>query len=99
MHGYLRPCFVCDPLLNVFLWHLQEADAALLRNLEYQIESQFLQDDINSTRDRHKKVRRDMRLANDLTKMEMVWQAASQSWPTSVFCKICKYCIEHKAMK
>ncbi|XP_017549528.1 filensin [Pygocentrus nattereri] len=33
----------------------KEADAALLRNLEYQIDSQFLQDDINSTRDRHKK--------------------------------------------
>ncbi|XP_073338246.1 filensin [Pagrus major] len=31
------------------------ADSALLRNLEYQIQSQFLQDDINSTRDRHKK--------------------------------------------
>uniref|UniRef100_A0A3B1K2F1 Filensin n=1 Tax=Astyanax mexicanus TaxID=7994 RepID=A0A3B1K2F1_ASTMX len=33
----------------------KEADSALLRNLEYQIESQFLQDDISSTRDRHKK--------------------------------------------
>ncbi|KAL4641402.1 filensin-like [Arapaima gigas] len=33
----------------------KEADGALLRNLEYQIELQFLQDDINSTRDRHKK--------------------------------------------
>uniref|UniRef100_A0A8C6P0M6 Filensin n=1 Tax=Nothobranchius furzeri TaxID=105023 RepID=A0A8C6P0M6_NOTFU len=33
----------------------KEADTALLRNLEYQIQSQFLQDDINSTRDRHKK--------------------------------------------
>ncbi|KAK2824375.1 hypothetical protein Q5P01_021550 [Channa striata] len=33
----------------------KEADGALLRNLEYQIQSQFLQDDINSTRDRHKK--------------------------------------------
>lgn len=36
--------------------HLQEADDALLRNLEHQIQSQFLQDDINSTRERHKKV-------------------------------------------
>lgn len=35
---------------------LQEADGALLRNLEFQIQSQFLQDDINSTRERHKKV-------------------------------------------
>ncbi|XP_038152516.1 filensin [Cyprinodon tularosa] len=33
----------------------KEADSALLKNLEYQIQSQFLQDDINSTRDRHKK--------------------------------------------
>ncbi|XP_061602001.1 filensin isoform X2 [Cololabis saira] len=38
------------------LEHLnKEADSALLRNLEYQIQSQFLQDDISSTRDRHKK--------------------------------------------
>lgn len=43
-------CFLSSPLI------LQEADGALLRNLEYQIQSQFLQDDINSTRDRHKKV-------------------------------------------
>lgn len=41
-------------LLDFFL--LQEADGALLRNLEYQIQSQFMQDDINSTRERHKKV-------------------------------------------
>ena len=44
-------------LLSSPLLSLQEADSALLRNLEYQIQSQFLQDDINSTRDRHKKVR------------------------------------------
>ncbi|KAM6916748.1 filensin isoform 2-T2 [Xenentodon cancila] len=38
------------------LEHLnKEVDSALLRNLEYQIQSQFLQDDISSTRDRHKK--------------------------------------------
>uniref|UniRef100_A0A672J0U2 Filensin n=1 Tax=Salarias fasciatus TaxID=181472 RepID=A0A672J0U2_SALFA len=38
------------------LEHLnKDADSALLRNLEYQIQSQFLQDDISSTRDRHKK--------------------------------------------
>lgn len=35
---------------------LQEADQALLCNLELQIESQFLQDDINATKDRYKKV-------------------------------------------
>ncbi|XP_049591947.1 filensin [Syngnathus scovelli] len=33
----------------------KEADSALLKNLEYQIQSQFLQDDINSTRERHRK--------------------------------------------
>ncbi|KFQ58837.1 Filensin, partial [Pelecanus crispus] len=33
----------------------QEADEALLCNLELQIESQFLQDDINATKDRYKK--------------------------------------------
>ncbi|KAM8859543.1 filensin isoform 2-T2 [Spinachia spinachia] len=33
----------------------KEADSSLLRNLEHQIQSQFLQDDVNSTRDRHKK--------------------------------------------
>ncbi|XP_068183679.1 filensin [Antennarius striatus] len=38
------------------LEHLnKEADGTLLRNLEYQIQSQFLQDDINSTKERHKK--------------------------------------------
>uniref|UniRef100_A0A3B3UXD4 Filensin n=1 Tax=Poecilia latipinna TaxID=48699 RepID=A0A3B3UXD4_9TELE len=38
------------------LEHLnKEADSALLKNLEYQIQSQFLQDDINSTRVRNKK--------------------------------------------
>lgn len=43
-----------SPLPLLFLW--QEADGALLRNLECQIQSQFLQDDISSTRERHKKV-------------------------------------------
>lgn len=44
--------------ISVFcsLLSMKEADNALLKNLEYQIQSQFLQDDINSTRDRHKKV-------------------------------------------
>ncbi|KAJ8394134.1 hypothetical protein AAFF_G00049390, partial [Aldrovandia affinis] len=38
------------------LEHLnKEADDTLLRNLEFQIQSQFLQDDINSTKDRNKK--------------------------------------------
>ncbi|XP_075997884.1 filensin [Genypterus blacodes] len=33
----------------------KEADAVLLRNLDYQIQSQFLQEDISSTRERNKK--------------------------------------------
>ncbi|XP_077093763.1 filensin [Siphateles boraxobius] len=33
----------------------KDADTVLLRNLEYQIQQQFLQDDINATRERHKK--------------------------------------------
>ncbi|KAG8124434.1 hypothetical protein E2320_019759 [Naja naja] len=36
-------------------WGLGEADEALLCNLELQIESQFLQDDVNATKDRYKK--------------------------------------------
>lgn len=43
-----------SPLL---LW-LQEADTVLLKNLEYQIQLQFLQDDVNATKERHKKVGR-----------------------------------------
>ncbi|KAH0621852.1 hypothetical protein JD844_023526 [Phrynosoma platyrhinos] len=38
-----------------FLFLLQEADEALLHNLELQIELQFLQDDLNVTKDRYKK--------------------------------------------
>uniref|UniRef100_A0A671T9D8 Filensin n=1 Tax=Sinocyclocheilus anshuiensis TaxID=1608454 RepID=A0A671T9D8_9TELE len=34
----------------------KEADTVLLRNLEYQIQLQFLQDDVNATKERHKKV-------------------------------------------
>ncbi|CAN8203159.1 unnamed protein product [Coccothraustes coccothraustes] len=42
--------------LKETLEHLnKEADEALLCNLELQIESQFLQDDINATKDRYKK--------------------------------------------
>ncbi|KAK1791067.1 hypothetical protein P4O66_002109 [Electrophorus voltai] len=43
-------------LEEAFNEHISEADSMLLRNLEHQIESQFLQDDINSTIDIHKKV-------------------------------------------
>lgn len=41
---------------SIVCFLLQDADCALLRNLDYQIQSQFLQDDINSTREQHKKV-------------------------------------------
>uniref|UniRef100_H3CT81 Filensin n=1 Tax=Tetraodon nigroviridis TaxID=99883 RepID=H3CT81_TETNG len=52
---YKTECDYQEQLRNK-LEHLnKEADDALLRNLEYQIQSQFLQDDINSTRETHKK--------------------------------------------
>ncbi|KAA0717602.1 Filensin Beaded filament structural protein 1 [Triplophysa tibetana] len=42
--------------LRCSLEHLnKEADTVLLRNLEYQIQLQFLQDDVNATKERHKK--------------------------------------------
>ncbi|KPP60470.1 filensin-like [Scleropages formosus] len=42
--------------LRSTLEHLnKEADNALLRNLEFQIQSQFLQDDINATKERYRK--------------------------------------------
>ncbi|KAM5164152.1 filensin [Mantella aurantiaca] len=46
----------CQQLLKGNLGRLnKEADEALLSNLELQIESQFLQDDINAAKDRYKK--------------------------------------------
>ncbi|XP_072532935.1 filensin isoform X2 [Salminus brasiliensis] len=52
---YRNECEYQEQLRGTLEQLNKEADAALLRNLEYQIESQFLQDDISSTRDRHKK--------------------------------------------
>lgn len=52
---YRNECEYQEQLRGTLEQLNKEADSALLRNLEYQIESQFLQDDISSTRDRHKK--------------------------------------------
>uniref|UniRef100_A0A672ZXM6 Filensin n=1 Tax=Sphaeramia orbicularis TaxID=375764 RepID=A0A672ZXM6_9TELE len=52
---YRNECSYQEQLRGTLDQLNKEADSALLRNLEYQIQSQFLQDDINSTRDRHRK--------------------------------------------
>uniref|UniRef100_A0A3B4FGG9 Filensin n=1 Tax=Pundamilia nyererei TaxID=303518 RepID=A0A3B4FGG9_9CICH len=52
---YRNECDYQEQLRGTLEQLNKEADSALLRNLEYQIQSQFLQDDISSTRDRHKK--------------------------------------------
>uniref|UniRef100_W5UQN9 Filensin n=1 Tax=Ictalurus punctatus TaxID=7998 RepID=W5UQN9_ICTPU len=52
---YRNECEYQDQLRGTLEQLNKEADAALLRNLEYQIESQFLQDDISATKERHKK--------------------------------------------
>ncbi|XP_030604214.1 filensin isoform X2 [Archocentrus centrarchus] len=52
---YRNECDYQEQLRGTLEQLNKQADGALLRNLEYQIQSQFLQDDINSTRDRHKK--------------------------------------------
>uniref|UniRef100_A0A3B4UCA6 Filensin n=1 Tax=Seriola dumerili TaxID=41447 RepID=A0A3B4UCA6_SERDU len=52
---YRNECDYQEQLRGTLEQLNKEADSALLRNLEFQIQSQFLQDDINSTRDRHKK--------------------------------------------
>uniref|UniRef100_A0A8B9H3P7 Filensin n=1 Tax=Astyanax mexicanus TaxID=7994 RepID=A0A8B9H3P7_ASTMX len=62
---YRNECEYQEQLRGTLEQLNKEADSALLRNLEYQIESQFLQDDISSTRDRHKKVKRIRWPAND----------------------------------
>uniref|UniRef100_A0A8C5I5G2 Filensin n=1 Tax=Gouania willdenowi TaxID=441366 RepID=A0A8C5I5G2_GOUWI len=46
---------------------MQEADSALLRNLEYQTQSQFLQDDVSYTRDRQKKWPLSLNIVNTLS--------------------------------
>ncbi|XP_067093046.1 filensin [Osmerus mordax] len=52
---YRNECGYQEQLRGTLEQLNKEADSALLGNLEYQIQSQFLQDDINSTKDRHKK--------------------------------------------
>ncbi|XP_023136507.1 filensin [Amphiprion ocellaris] len=52
---YRNECDYQEQLRGTLEQLNKEADSALLKNLENQIQSQFLQDDINSTRDRHKK--------------------------------------------
>uniref|UniRef100_A0A3Q3L4E6 Filensin n=1 Tax=Labrus bergylta TaxID=56723 RepID=A0A3Q3L4E6_9LABR len=52
---YRNECDFQEQLRGTLEQLNKEADSSLLRNLEYQINSQFLQDDISSTRDRHKK--------------------------------------------
>ncbi|KAM3863281.1 filensin [Diretmus argenteus] len=52
---YRNECEYQEQLRGTLEQLNKEADSALLRNLEYQIQSQFLQDDINSTKDRQKK--------------------------------------------
>ncbi|KAM4607189.1 filensin [Polymixia lowei] len=52
---YRNECEYQEQLRGTLEQLNKEADNFLLRNLEYQIQSQFLQDDINSTKDRQKK--------------------------------------------
>ncbi|XP_061693077.1 filensin [Syngnathoides biaculeatus] len=52
---YRNECDYQEQLRSTLEQLNKEADTALLKNLEYQIQSQFLQDDINSTRERHRK--------------------------------------------
>ncbi|KAM8852484.1 filensin [Synchiropus picturatus] len=52
---YRNECDYQEQLRGTLEQLNKEADNALLKNLEYQIESQFLQDDINATRERYKK--------------------------------------------
>ncbi|KAF3842015.1 hypothetical protein F7725_023966 [Dissostichus mawsoni] len=52
---YRNECDYQEQLRGTLEQLNKEADSALLRNLEYQIQTQFLQDDISSTRDRHRK--------------------------------------------
>ncbi|CAL8255969.1 unnamed protein product [Lota lota] len=52
---YRNECEYQEQLRSTLEQLNKEADQALLGNLEHQIQNQFLQDDILSTRDRHKK--------------------------------------------
>ncbi|KAK6328705.1 hypothetical protein J4Q44_G00006830, partial [Coregonus suidteri] len=55
LHRYRNECEYQQQLRGTLEQLNKEADHTLLRNLEFQIQSQFLQDDINSTKDRHRK--------------------------------------------
>ncbi|XDV50970.1 hypothetical protein PO909_019934 [Leuciscus waleckii] len=52
---YRNECEYQEQLRHTLEQLNKEADTVLLRNLEYQIHLQFLQDDVNATRERHKK--------------------------------------------
>ncbi|XP_052469772.1 filensin [Carassius gibelio] len=52
---YRNECEYQEQLRHTLEQLNKEADTVLLRNLEYQIQLQFLQDDVNATRERHKK--------------------------------------------
>ncbi|XP_076830985.1 filensin isoform X2 [Brachyhypopomus gauderio] len=52
---YRNECQFQEQLCGTLEQLNKEADAVLLMNLEHQMEAQFLQDDISSTTDRHKK--------------------------------------------
>nr|XP_061794665.1 filensin-like [Nerophis lumbriciformis] len=52
---YRNECDYQEQLRGTLEQLNKEADSALLKNLENQIQSQFLQDDISSTRERHRK--------------------------------------------
>ncbi|KAG1941570.1 filensin [Pimephales promelas] len=52
---YRNECEYQEQLRHTLEQLSKEADTVLLRNLEYQIQLQFLQDDVNATRERHKK--------------------------------------------
>ncbi|KAK2896325.1 hypothetical protein Q8A67_010813 [Cirrhinus molitorella] len=52
---YRNECEYQEKLRHTLEQLNKEADTVLLRNLEYQIQLQFLQDDVNATKERHKK--------------------------------------------
>ncbi|XP_073690391.1 filensin [Garra rufa] len=52
---YRNECEYQEQLRHTLDQLNKEADTVLLRNLEYQIQLQFLQDDVNATKERHKK--------------------------------------------
>ncbi|XP_056126142.1 filensin [Rhinichthys klamathensis goyatoka] len=52
---YRNECEYQEQLRHTLEQLSKGADTVLLKNLEYQIQLQFLQDDVNATRERHKK--------------------------------------------